>query len=38
MTICEYCKLQMDGIIIHTIKCRKYYDDKAKNDSMRGHR
>jgi len=28
----------MDGIIIHDQKCRKYYDDKAKEDFMRGHK
>lgn len=38
MTTCEYCKLPMDGVIIHTPKCRKYYDDKAKKDFMRGHK
>jgi len=38
MITCECCKLPMDGIIIHTVKCRKYYDDKTKDDFMRGHK
>jgi hypothetical protein len=35
---CEYCKLPMDGIIKHDIKCRKYYDNKNKEDLTRGHK
>jgi hypothetical protein len=38
MTDCECCKLPMDGIIKHDPKCRKYYDAKAKEDFMRGHK
>ncbi len=38
MINCEYCKLPMDGVTMHTSKCRKYYADKYKEDFMRGHK
>lgn len=37
-TVCECCGKPMDGIIMHSNKCREYYDDKYRTAYERGHR